>query len=97
MSKNKRVVDKELCDRTKHTPCAVCGQVPAGDVHHVTTRGAGGGDTKENLMPLCRAHHTEIHAIGYGKALTQWPRLHGWLERMGRTDILDRVKFKGTK
>ncbi len=32
------------------------------DPHHVTTRGAGGGD--ETCIPLCRGHHIEIHAIG---------------------------------
>ena len=39
--------------------CLVCGH-PAPDLHHVKTRGAGG----EKTLPLCRAHHTECHAIG---------------------------------
>lgn len=33
------------------------------DPHHVKTRGAGGKD-EENLIPLCRKHHTELHTIG---------------------------------
>jgi hypothetical protein len=33
------------------------------DPHHVRSRGAGGHD-KSNLVPLCRIHHTELHAIG---------------------------------
>jgi hypothetical protein len=27
------------------------------DVHQIVTRGAGGGDTQENLICACRAHH----------------------------------------
>ena len=30
--------------------------------HHVTTKGAGGGD--ETVVPLCTWHHSEIHTIG---------------------------------
>ncbi len=30
--------------------------------HHVTTRGAGGGD--ETCVPLCAKHHDEIHVKG---------------------------------
>ena len=33
------------------------------DPHHVTTRGAGGPDA-ENLVPLCRFHHSELHQMG---------------------------------
>ena len=28
------------------------------DAHHVRTRGAGGGD--EQVVPLCRAHHSQL-------------------------------------
>ena len=27
------------------------------DPHHIKTRGAGGGDTRSNLISLCRGHH----------------------------------------
>ena len=27
------------------------------DPHHIKTKGSGGGDTKENLITLCRKHH----------------------------------------
>ncbi len=33
------------------------------DPHHVKSRGAGGPDA-ENMVPLCRAHHSELHQIG---------------------------------
>lgn len=43
-------------------PCMVCGRVPC-DAAHVKSRGAGGG-YRDNLVPLCREHHTEQHQIG---------------------------------
>jgi hypothetical protein len=42
-------------------PCAVCGRSPS-DPHHVPTWGSGG--SWRDLVPLCRAHHTEWHATG---------------------------------
>jgi 5-methylcytosine-specific restriction endonuclease McrA len=42
--------------------CLVCGYSPA-DAAHVKSRGAGGG-WYQNLVPLCRKHHTEQHTIG---------------------------------
>lgn len=45
-------------------PCAVCGLVPC-DAHHIRSRGAGGDDTADNLMPLCRDHHQEVHRVGW--------------------------------
>jgi 5-methylcytosine-specific restriction endonuclease McrA len=38
------------------TPCA--GGL---DVHHIQTRGSGGDDAVENLITLCRKHHSEAH------------------------------------
>lgn len=37
--------------------------ISVSDPHHVKSRGAGGPDA-ENLVPLCRAHHTEAHTVG---------------------------------
>ena len=31
------------------------------DVHHIDTRGSGGGDVKGNLILLCRRHHNRAH------------------------------------
>ena len=43
------------------------------DVHHIQTKGSGGGDVQENLITLCRKHHDmagarrirpeELHAV----------------------------------
>lgn len=45
-------------------PCCVCGRDAPSDPHHWKTQGAGGSDELENLLPLCREHHVEIHKIG---------------------------------
>ena len=58
-----KVVRKKLGKRD-HMCCirnSVCrGRI---DKHHVRTRGAGGKD-ENNIVPLCRLHHQEIHRIG---------------------------------
>lgn len=51
-------------DLIRSLPCAVCSHSPPSDPHHIKTRGAGGDDSLENLLSLCRPHHVEIHTIG---------------------------------
>ena len=63
MIKTKRKVDKNLLAKVKDFPCCVCGRGPS-DPHHIKTKKSGGPDEVWNLTPLCRQHHTEIHAIG---------------------------------
>ncbi len=64
--KVKRVVDKDLLRQYAKMPCAV-GYVThmrpvAG--HHIKTKGSGGDDVDDNLIPLCASHHAEIHSTG---------------------------------
>lgn len=44
-------------------PCILDGIVGT-DPAHIKSRGAGGSDHESNIVRLCRAHHTEQHAIG---------------------------------
>lgn len=37
--------------------CQVCGTHKGLEVHHIKTRGSGGGDEPENLVLLCHMHH----------------------------------------
>ena len=54
-----------LSKYTTESPCIICGASPS-DIAHVTSRGAGGDDTPENMIyGLCRQHHTEQHAKGW--------------------------------
>ena len=55
-------------------PCVVCSQgtyheetgESLCDPHHVKARGMGGGQARdmENVVPLCRRHHTLVHTMG---------------------------------
>ena len=54
--------NKKLIKALRGTPCIICGKY--GEAHHVKSVGAGGDDVKDNLMVLCREHHTELHKVG---------------------------------
>ncbi len=86
----KRKVDRALLADVAKLPCMACGKNPGGEAHHVTTRGAGGDDVAENLMPLCHEHHMAVHKMGYRAAMEKWPGIRTWLEGAGRSDILVR-------
>lgn len=91
LGKRKRIVDKTLIEMVKGMPCVACGKKPV-DAHHVTTRGAGGHDIPENLMPLCLVHHTAWHKEGIFRMLYKFPSITDWLVKMNRFDVLERVK-----
>jgi hypothetical protein len=69
-----------------------CMRMPT-EAHHVTTRGAGGSDVAENVMPLCPEHHREWH-MGISPMLEKYPSVVYWLELAERTDVLDRVRAR---
>ncbi len=48
----------------RHIPCG--GKM---DPHHVKTRGAGGGD--DQVVPLCRDHHSQLDSWGIGQETFQ--------------------------
>ena len=82
LSKPKRVKNKDNLNQVKKTPCIICKDLS--DPCHIRSRGAGGGDEKWNLIPLCRKHHTEQHQIGWhDMAYKYWQVMvylthHGW-------------------
>ena len=71
--------------------CLICGRSEA-DKHHWKTRKSGGSDDEWNLMPLCRMHHVEVHAIGATTFPKKYPRAMSWLIENGWT--LDTSKNK---
>jgi hypothetical protein len=107
--KPKRVVDKELLRVVSKLPCLACPMPSPeeyfwilsnmeaapriSDPHHVTSRGAGGGDTATNVMPLCRGHHNEWEAPwrGPGFMVRNYPRVREWLYGAERFDVLERL------
>lgn len=97
LEKKKRVIDRELLETVRKLPCMCCGkQAPAFaiEAHHITTRGAGGDDVADNLMPLCGEHHREWHAPYKGPSylIRKYPCVRIWLEFAERWDILGRSK-----
>lgn len=95
-----RHVDEEALQNARNMPCMACSDLdPQGALeavfegncrshpHHVKTRGSGGGDYAENLMPLCHIHHREVHRTSLShfaskyKTVTNWLHLAGWTER----------------
>ncbi len=93
--KPKRKINLELLALVRTLPCVGCAKWPTDNEpthpHHVTSRGAGGHDTPENLMPVCVLCHTLIHKVGYGRAIEEKPGIGQWLRLAGRFDVLDRV------
>lgn len=92
--KPRRVVDEALLETVRNQPCAATGLPPPSDPHHVTTRGARGGDTADNVMPLCRQVHREWDAPFKGPSwcLDRYPRIRAWLIEHGRIDVIERIE-----
>jgi hypothetical protein len=61
--KPKRFESQENLDRVRNAGCSVCGSRHA-DVHHIKTRGAGGTDSLDNIIGLCRLDHARCHQLG---------------------------------
>jgi 5-methylcytosine-specific restriction endonuclease McrA len=59
--KPKRVVNKQAIEEARKPSCQVCGRYGAVEVHHIKSRGSGGGDTPDNLISLCYKCHTKAH------------------------------------
>lgn len=55
-----------------HEVCVTCALGPV-ELHHIIPRSQGGDDTPENLVALCRAHHTmlEGHEPGWEQVAAQ--------------------------
>ena len=81
----------ELIEKVRNMRCTVCQTWPS-DAHHITSRGAGGHDTGDNLMPLCQKHHTEWHQIGVGKMIMKYPPIFKWLENYERADVIAKAQ-----
>ena len=79
--KPKRVENRALLDSFHERPCLVCGR--QSDPAHIKTRGSGGDDVEENVMALCRIHHTEQGAIGWQRMSNRYPPVRIELTRKG--------------
>jgi 5-methylcytosine-specific restriction endonuclease McrA len=72
--KPKRYVSIEdlLEYKRTHRSCEYCGGDWHLQVHHIKSRGSGGGDTVDNLMVLCTTCHNKAHGVpGFNRKLKQ--------------------------
>lgn len=92
--KKKRIVNKKLCESYRGRPCWAGDNNCFGQTvgHHLVTKGAGGDDTQENLIPLCVYHHRQIHN-GVLDFLKQYPLIMEWVKH-NNPAFLDRIKEK---
>ena len=80
---------------TMHRKCAVCGK--AADIHHCEGSRIGAGVDREKVhqlgrevLPLCRVHHTELHAMPENEFITKYH-----LQKVKLDEVLcKRLKFK---
>lgn len=70
--KPKRIVDEELLAHFRKRPCDICHKFPS-DPAHLQTRGSGGNDVENNLVSLCREHHTQQGQVGFFKMFELYP------------------------
>lgn len=96
-----RIVDTALLEQIRRLPCMACVDsdplaaleaIKAGESggprshpHHLRSRGAGGDDTPENVMPLCHVHHREVHAKGLNRFAETYVAVCLWLSEAGWT------------
>lgn len=68
--------------------CAACTSSPPSDMDHITTRGAGGDDSLENMMPLCRVCHQIRHKPGIVYMADHYPGYVDYMDMVDRADVI---------
>lgn len=81
MAKKIRIQDKALLKSVKSERCVICGK--DSDPCHIKSRGSGGDDVPENLIPMCRNHHGTQHSIGWSRFIELYPRVEEVLNSKG--------------
>lgn len=56
-----RKKSKKNREKAKKGHCEYCGKYGAVQVHHIVSRGAGGGDEPDNLISLCSGPPNDCH------------------------------------
>lgn len=79
-----RIENESLIRFVKTLPCIACGIT--GEMvhaHHVKSKGSGGDDVAENLIPLCFEHHRMVHDVGLLMMSSRFPSVNSWLNSAG--------------
>lgn len=59
--KPKRIRDKKAIEEARKPYCELCGRHGIMHVHHIKSKGSGGGDVPDNLICLCWGCHRKVH------------------------------------
>ena len=73
-SKKLRQKNRALLDSFHAMRCAACFATPC-DPAHIKSVGSGGDDVEDNLLALCRRHHTESHMLGWHHFTEKYPNV----------------------
>lgn len=74
---------KELEDFLRQQPCLACQENKIIEIHHVKTRGSGGGDDPWNVIPLCQKCHKEWHDNGRITFVKKYSHVLKYLQTLG--------------
>lgn len=91
LQKPKRIVDESVLENARRQPCRCCNRKGV-DPHHVTSVGAMGDDTYDNVIPLCREHHVMWHKEGLGAMYRKFQGVRDWLWIMQRHDVVEKLR-----
>ena len=76
--KKKRIEDKKLLKEVTGHKCCINRCFRKSVPCHVKSRGSGGDDVPENIIPMCGVHHTEQHTVGWNKFKELHPEVVTW-------------------
>lgn len=63
--------------------CIACGIYGVSDRCHLKSKGSGGTWEDENIVLMCREHHSEQHKSGWSKFLEKYPMARHKLKKKG--------------
>jgi hypothetical protein len=70
----------------KSKKCSACGTENGVIAHHVVTRENGGSDDEDNLMPICRSCHSQLHNSSLADMAREFPGVSEWLKKYKKTE-----------
>lgn len=92
--KTKRLVDEPFLAELRKISCVICAHKET-EIHHIKTRGSGGGDYAWNCIPVCRFCHQRIHQVGMIEVCKLFPHFLEYIQKLGW--YFDGRKFKHAK
>lgn len=79
--------DREVRRSVKSNPCCACGTKGTDwnpvDPAHLRTWKVTQSDHPQACVPLCREHHRQSHAIGWGEFFSLFPHVREFVEALG--------------